>query len=63
MANGLPEAASNVASIPEVVVGLLYNPSEMEWYGNNINYEYKKIKIEMINKGIKQSSFFTWRKV
>ena len=66
MANGLPVVASNVASIPEVVgeAGLLYNPSDVDGMVKGITsiMNDKKIKIEMINKGIKQSSFFTWEK-
>lgn len=66
MANGLPVVASNVASIPEVVgdAGLLYNPNDVEGMieGITLIMNDKKIKEEMINKGIKQSSFFTWEK-
>ena len=66
MANGLPVVASNVASIPEVVgdAGLLYNPNDVEGMirGINLIMNDNNIKTEMIKKGIKQSSNFTWEK-
>ena len=64
MANGLPVVASNVSSIPEVVgdAGLLYNPDDIEGMIKGITsiMNDKKTKDELINKGIKQSSLFTW---
>jgi len=66
MANGIPVVASNVASIPEVVgdAGLLYNPNDVEGMieGITLIMNDEKIKEEMINRGIKQSSLFTWEK-
>ncbi len=64
MANGLPVVASNASSIPEVVgdAGLLYNPNDIEGMikGITLIMNDKKTKYELINKGIKQSSLFTW---
>ena len=66
MANGLPVVASNVASIPEVIgdAGLLYNPNDVEGMikGITMIMNDEKTREEMINKGIKQSSFFKWEK-
>jgi glycosyltransferase involved in cell wall biosynthesis len=64
MASGLPVVASNAASIPEVVdkAGLLYNPNDVKGMiqGINLIMNDKKIRKEIIDKGIKQSLLFTW---
>ena len=66
MASGLPVVASNAGSIPEVVdeAGFLFNPNDAKGMTKAINLimDDKKIREEMIDKGIKQSSLFTWEK-
>ena len=66
MASGLPVVASNAGSIPEVVdeAGFLFNPNDAKGMTKAINLimDDKKIREKMIDKGIKQSSLFTWEK-
>ena len=66
MASGVPVVASNVASIPEVVgkAGLLYDPNDVKGMTKGINLilKNKKVRNQMIKKGIKQSFLFSWEK-
>jgi len=66
MACGCPVVASNVASIPEVVgdAALLFNPYNMNDIAEKILtvLENKQLKSELINKGIKRLSEFSWEK-
>ena len=66
MASGVPVVASNVASIPEVVgkAGLLYDPNDVKGMTKGINLilKNKKVRNQMIKKGIEQSFLFSWEK-
>ena len=66
MASGVPVVTSNVASIPEVVgnAGLKYNPYDVNGMHDAIKtiIDNKNFRMNLVKKGIKQSSLFSWKK-
>lgn len=66
MACGVPVAASNATSVPEVVgdAGLLFNPNDTEDIANSV-YRLltdKILKAKMIEKGFARVKEFSWEK-
>ena len=64
MASGIPVVVSNSSSLPEVVgdAGILVDPQRVEDIEISI-YKIlndKKLRIELTEKGLKQSKKFTW---
>lgn len=66
MACGVPIVASNTTSIPEIVgdAGLLCGPDETDEMAKNLSIviKNKNIRADLVKKGFKRSSEFSWEK-
>ena len=66
MASSCPVITSNTTSLPEIAgdAAILINPEDVEKLSNNISLvcNNKKIREQMITKGLQRAKTFTWEK-